>query len=101
MNLLLLALLLTYLVSLEGYHYEWLVPEDLHDCCEDMIPDKKECKVVDGAAYFNSTGILFMGGHYVASRFKSNHFPEIMLDQSVKRMGDFDFGNLTNYPVHH
>ncbi|KAI1280478.1 hypothetical protein HDE_13452 [Halotydeus destructor] len=78
--------------QLEAFHYEWLVPQDLHGCCSDIISKDQKCNVVEGAAFQNGTGVMFFnGGFYSLARFKSNHFPEVLLDQSVRPFADWDF----------
>lgn len=73
------------------HYFEWLVPKDLHRCCGDTIPNHPECKSIDAAAYINGSMVLFSGNHFIQTKVRDSRFPQILHDQSVKSIKQWNF----------
>lgn len=89
-----LSVVLTF-ITLPGlfhcHYFEWLVPKDLHRCCGDTISNYPECKSIDAAASINGSLVLFSGHHFIQTKVRDSHFPQILHDQSVKSIKQWNF----------
>lgn len=82
---------LSWLGVVHSHYYEWLVPKDLHRCCDDTIPNYPECKSIDAAAFINGSLVLFSGHHFIHTKVRYSRFPQILNDQSVKSINQWSF----------
>lgn len=86
-----IVLFIAIIRATNGIGYEALVPNDLHKCCGNKLSPDKECSKVNAAAFFERKGVIFMTGKYVEARIKSNDYPEVLSEISIRKIIDWDW----------